>query len=40
MESRKNGVDDLCKAEIETQTYRINVWILRRKGVDELGDWN
>ena len=32
MESRKNGIDDLiCKAEIETQTQRTNIWIPRGK---------
>ena len=30
---QKNGVDDpICKAEVETQTWRTNVWILRGKG--------
>ena len=39
---QKDGIDDLiCKAEIETQTQRTNVWILRGKGEwDELGDWD
>ena len=28
----KNGIDDLiCKAEIETQTWRTNIWIPRGK---------
>ena len=42
MESEKTGMDDLIyKAEIETQTYRTNVWISRGKGEwDELGDWD
>ena len=32
-ESRKNGIDELiCKAEIEAQTQRTNVWLPRRKG--------
>ena len=27
MEPRKNGTDEpICKAEIETQTWRTNVW--------------
>ena len=31
VESKKNGIGGLiCKAEIETQTYRTNVWIPRR----------
>ena len=30
---QKNGIDDpICKAEIETQTQRTNVWIRRGKG--------
>ena len=35
VESRKkNGLDDIiCKAEIETQMYRTNIWILREKMV-------
>ena len=40
---QKNDKGDLiCKAEIETQTQRTNVWIPRGKGDgwDELGDWN
>ena len=43
MESEKIGIDDLIyKTEIETQTYRTNVWIPRGKGEgwDELGDWD
>ena len=39
----KNGIDDLiCKAEIETQTQRTNVWMPRGKGLlwEELGDWD
>ena len=33
MESEKIGIDDLIyKAEIETQTYRTNIWIPRGKG--------
>ena len=31
---KKNGLDDIiCKAEIETQMYRTNIWILREKMV-------
>ena len=40
---QKNGIDDLiCKAEIETQTQRTNVWAPRDEvgGWDELGDWD
>ena len=39
---QKNGIDDLiCKAEIETQMQRTNVWIPRGKwGWDELVDWD
>ena len=40
---QKNGIDGLiCKAEVETQTYRTNVWIPRegKGGWDELGDWD
>ena len=40
---QKNGSDDLiCKAELETQTQRTNVWIPRGKGGvwEELGDWD
>ena len=30
---QKNGIDDLiCKAEIETQIQRTNIWIPREKG--------
>ena len=29
MRSLENGIDDLvCKAEIETQTWRMDIWIL------------
>ena len=40
--SREDGIDDLiCKAELETQTQRINIWTLGGKGgLDELGDWD
>ena len=46
--TQKNGTDEpVCKAEIETQTkrtnvWRANVWIPRGKGVgrEELGDWD
>ena len=39
---QKNGIDDLiCKAEIETQTQRTNVWIPRGEGGwEELGNWD
>ena len=39
---QKNGTDDLiCKAEIETQMQRTNLWIPRGEGErDELGDWD
>lgn len=34
----KNGIDDLiCKAEIETQMYRINIWMPRGKVVRGSG---
>ena len=39
----KNGTDEsICKAEIETQMQRTNVWTPRGKrgGWDELEDWN
>ena len=37
---QKNGIDELiCKAEVETQMYRTNVWIPRgKRGWDESGD--
>ena len=37
----EDGIDDLiCKAELETQTQRINIWTPGGKGGwDELGDW-
>ena len=40
---QKDGTDELvCKAEIETQTQRTNVWVARgkREWWDELGDWD
>ena len=47
---QKNGTDELvCKAEIETQMQRTNVWTPRGEsggggggggGWDELGDWD
>ena len=40
---QKSGTDErVCKAEIETQMQRTNVWTLRgeRRGWDELGDWD
>ena len=40
---KKNDIDDLiCRAEIETQTQRTNVWTPRRGegGWEELGDWD
>ena len=39
----ENGTDELvCKAEIETQMQRTNVWLPRGESVgwDELGDWD
>ena len=39
---QKNDTDDhICKAEIETQTQRTNVWTPKGKqgGLEELGDW-
>ena len=37
---QKNGIDDsICKAEIEKQTQRTNIWIPRgKRGWEELGD--
>ena len=38
----KNGIDEaICKAEIETQMQRTNVWTPRGTwgGCDELEDW-
>ena len=39
---QKNGIDNLiCKAEIETQMQRTNVWRPSRGGgQDKLGDWD
>ena len=38
---QKNGRDELiCKAEIESQMQRTNLWLPREKGGDELGDWD
>ena len=43
---QKNGTDELvCKAEIETQMQRKNIWTPRGEsgeggGRDELGDWD
>ena len=41
---QKNNIDDLiCKAEVETQMQRTNVWVPTGKGGEEweeLGDWN
>ena len=42
---QKNGTDEpVCKAEIETQMQRTNVWTPRGEsrdgGWDELGDWD
>ena len=41
-EIQKNDTDELiCKAEIQTQTQRTNVWIPGGKGSwDELGNWD
>ena len=37
---QKNGIDDfICKAEMETQTQRINTWIPKGRE-DELEDWD
>ena len=34
---QKNGIDDLiCKAEIETQKYRSNIWIPKGEGAGEM----
>ena len=36
----KNGIDDLiCKAELETQTQRTNIYQGGKGRWDELGDW-
>ena len=39
---QRNGIDELvCKAEIETQMQRTNVWIPRGEGEwDGLGNWD
>ena len=40
---QKNGTDEpVCKAEIEIQMQRTNVWTPRGEngGWDELGDWD
>ena len=42
---QKNGTDEpVCKAEIETQMQRTNIWTLMweimRGWRDELGDWD
>ena len=38
---QKTGTDDLiCKAEIEAQTQKTDVWIPRGKKWEELGDWD
>ena len=40
---QKNGTDEpVCKAEIETQMQRTNVWTPRgaKRGWDEWGDWD
>lgn len=42
-EIQRNGVDNLtCKAEIETQMYTANVWMLKggHREWDELGGWD
>ena len=39
----KNGTDEpICKAEIDTQTQRTNIWTRRGESGtwDELGDWD
>ena len=44
--TQKTGTDELvCRAEIETQMYRTNVWTPMGEGgggwwCDELGDWD
>ena len=42
--TQKNGTDEpVCKAEMETQIQRTNVWTPRGESVggdDELGDWD
>ena len=36
---QKNGIGDICEAEIEAQTQRTNIMILRgKRGVGELRD--
>ena len=39
---QENGINDLiCKAEMETQIQRTNVWGSREDGEwDDLGDWD
>ena len=40
---KKNDKDDLiCKAEIEPQMWKTNIWIprVKKKGWDGLGGWN
>ena len=39
---QKNHIDEpVCKAEIETQMYRTEVWTPGGEGGrDELGDWD
>ena len=38
VESRKNGTDELiCKAEIESQMQRTNLWIPKGSG---KGEWD
>ena len=40
--TQKNGTDEpVCKAEIETQRQRTNIWTQGGEGgQDELGDWD
>ena len=38
---QKNDTDELiCKAEIESQMQKTNLWLPRDGGWDELGDWD
>ena len=40
MESEKNGIDDLYKAEIETQRKQMYGYLKGEAGWDELGSWD
>ena len=39
---QKNDTDELtCKAEIETQTSRVDIWVpVEEEGWDQLGEWD